>query len=368
MMTNKMMSSANDLTLEWLTDLLRSSGDLDASTSVASVEVSPFGSDESMMSALHRVAMTFDGPTDAPTSLIVKLTSENEGARFIAALFQLYGREIRFYTDLLSQVPINTPRCLLAEMYPDDQGFILVLEQVEGCRQVDQIDGMNFDDALTTVEALAELHVPFWGADLSEFADTILPFDSDLIKQGLPMKCTDDWGKVRDVEAGRLSPEVVAVFDNVAAVLPLAIDDVMGTNTIVHGDSRADNLLFEPDGSVVMLDFQLMGIGNGLFDVAYLVSQSLNAAAQERGGELIDAYVARVQSHGIEVDLDEAMTAYRASVIFNLGLPLSMLASEGLPERSIELARTMLQRAGREVVRTNAHMKYTYAMTTPEEK
>lgn len=363
-MTTELILSANDLTPEWLTELLRSSGDLDASTSVASTEVSPFGSDESMMSALHRVVMTFDGPTDAPTSLIVKLTSENEGARFIAAMFQLYGREIRFYNDLLQRVSINTARCLLAEMYPDDQGFILVLEQLEDCRQVDQIDGMNFDDAVTTVEALADLHAPFWRADLSKFADTILPFDSDLVKQGLPMKTAADWEKVRNVEASRLLPEVVAIFDHIAEVVPLAIDDVMGTNTIVHADCRADNLLFKPDGSVVMLDFQLMGIGNGMFDVAYLASQSLDSAAQDRVGELIDAYVARVQSHGIEVDLEEATAAYRGSVVFNLGLPLSVLATEGLPERSVELAQTMLERAGREVLRTNAHEHY---LNGPEE-
>lgn len=357
-MTLERISSPDDLTTEWMTTLLRSTGDIDASVSVTAADVAPFGSDESMMSALYRVGLTYDAATEAPSSIIVKLTSENEGAQFIAAVFQLYQREIRFYNELLPRVSIRTPRCLHAEMYPDDQGFILVLEEVSGCRNVDQIEGMNFADASTALEALADLHAPFWGNDLSDFTDTLLPFDCDLVLQGLPMKTTDDWAKVRSTLIDELPPEVCDLLDNVHLSVPRAIEDIMSINTIVHGDCRADNLLFDPDGEVIILDFQLMGVGHGMFDVAYLISQSLAADAQERATELIDVYLARIASHGIEVDIEQAMAAYRGSVMFNLGLPMSVLATDGLPERGEELARTMLQRASQEILRTGGHIAY----------
>ena len=82
----------DDLTADWFTGLLRSTGDLAGDRAVASVRLEPFGSVESMMSALHRAALTFDGPTDAPTTLIVKLASSSERQRFIADMFKFYER------------------------------------------------------------------------------------------------------------------------------------------------------------------------------------------------------------------------------------------------------------------------------------
>ena len=68
--------------------------------------------------------------------------------------------------------------------------------------------------------------------------------------------------------------------------MPGLLDDLATEpTTMVHGDWRADNLLFEPDGSVAALDFQLIGTGRGTYDLAYFVTQSLDradAAAHER--------------------------------------------------------------------------------------
>ena len=69
--------------------------------------------------------------------------------------------------------------------------------------------------------------------------------------------------------------------------MPGLLDDLATEpTTMVHGDWRADNLLFEPDGSVAALDFQLIGTGRGTYDLAYFITQSLDradAAAHERG-------------------------------------------------------------------------------------
>lgn len=357
-MTLGLISSNADLTPDWLTELLRSTGDLDGATGVATAEAASFGSDESMMSSLYRVALTYDGPTEAPSSLIVKLASQNDGMRFIAGMFRFYEREIRFYNEISGETPIDVPRCLLAEMYPDDQGFILVLEEVTGCRQVDQVTGMNFDDAATTLEALADLHAPFWGKDVGDIAETMLPFGSDILKQLIPGKSAGDWVTVRPMVAETTPPEVLDLLDRIEDIWPTVMDDLMEPNTLVHADCRADNMLFRPDGSVIVLDFQLMALANGLFDPAYLISQSLDSAAQDRATELLEVYIARLASKGIEIDRDQAMIPYGASVIFNLGIALGLLAAENLPERSVALGRAMVERASREILRIGAHLRY----------
>lgn len=352
------ISSTADLTPDWMTQLLRSSGDLADTISVVSAEPTPFGSDESMMSSLYRVALTFDGATDAPTSLIVKLASQNEGMRFVAGMFRFYEREMRFYNEIASDTPIDTPRCLLAEMYPDDQGFVLVLDEVSGCRQVDQIEGMSFDDAVTTLEALADLHVPFWGKDLGDIPQTLLRYSSDMLKQLIPPKSSDDWGKVRPMLIDSTPAEVVDLLDRILEIWPRVLDDMTEPNTLVHGDCRSDNMLFRPDGSVIMLDFQLMATGHGITDPAYLISQSLDPAAHERASELIEIYLARIASAGIDVDRDRAKVAYGASVIFHVAIALGLLSAEDMPERSVVLGKQMVERASKEILRTGAHLRY----------
>ncbi len=124
--------SVGDLSAEWFTAMLRDHGALDAATSVASVSLTPFGSAESMMSALFRATLSYDGATDAPTSLIVKLASESERQRFIAGLFKFYEREIRFYGELAAEARVRVPRSYLARMHPSEPYFVLVLEEVTG--------------------------------------------------------------------------------------------------------------------------------------------------------------------------------------------------------------------------------------------
>ena len=61
--------------------------------------------------------------------------------------------------------------------------------------------------------------------------------------------------------------------------------------TIVHGDFRADNLLFGGD-RVVVVDWQTVGLGPGPGDLSYLLGASLtpdDRRAQEAG--LVDRYV-----------------------------------------------------------------------------
>ena len=62
--------------------------------------------------------------------------------------------------------------------------------------------------------------------------------------------------------------------------------------TMIHGDFRADNLFFEADGSVAAVDFQLIGTGRGVYDLAYFVTQSLDPRRRLRStsGRLFDRW------------------------------------------------------------------------------
>lgn len=348
----------DELTAAWFTDLLRSTGDLAPDRSVAAVQLAPFGDAESMMSSLHRARLSYDGPTDAAPTLIVKLASHSDQQRFIAGLFKFYEREIRFYDEMLGTAGVRAPRCLLARMHPTEPFFVLVLEEVTGLRQVDQVEGVGLDDALTVVRTLADLHAPFWGSDLTDLAGTFIPMNVPPMHEIIPAQFGAQWGAVRDGVAGEIPGEVVALCDRFASVCSRVLDDLMGPDTLVHGDFRSDNLLFDSDG-IVVLDFQLAAICNGACDVAYFIGQSVSDdVAATHADALLDAYLTRLAEHGVSYSRDEAMRSYAASLVFFLTIPANLLSTEQLPERSRELGMTMLRRAAAEIVRTGTHLRY----------
>ena len=99
-----------------------------------------------------------------------------------------------------------------------------------------------------------------------------------IYKAVLPMVFAEGWeklGKELDDPAGHPGGRTRGGPPS----MPGLLDDLATEpTTMVHGDSRADNLLFEPDGSVAALDFQLIGTGRGTYDLAYFITQSLDRA------------------------------------------------------------------------------------------
>jgi aminoglycoside phosphotransferase (APT) family kinase protein len=66
--------------------------------------------------------------------------------------------------------------------------------------------------------------------------------------------------------------------------------------TFVHGDAKLANFCFSADGTrVAAVDFQYVGGGCGMKDVAYFISSCLDERESERlEGELLDGYFARL--------------------------------------------------------------------------
>jgi hypothetical protein len=351
--------TVDDLTPEWFTRLLRSNARLDGATTVSTVDLQPFGSAESMMSALYRAGLSYDGPNEAPTSLIVKLASVSEEQRFIASVFKFYEREVRFYNQHAAQVSVSIPHCLLAAIDPDDHRFVLVLEEIAGRRQVDQVDGLSFEDARVALQNLADLHAPFWDEDLDAEAETFFRFDSPLMHSVMPDHFAGDWAKVRGKVLDELPPEIIELCDSRREWTGALLQAMQTPDTICHGDFRADNLLFDDGDGLLALDFQLAAVAHGMTDVAYLISQSVDdEVASTRADELIDEYLGRLAEHGIELDRDEAMAPYQAGLIFYLSIPVGLLVLEHVPERADRLGRAMLRRASAEIIRTGTHLRF----------
>lgn len=335
-----------DLSAEWFTDLLHGSGDLPTEGAVVGVDMRTIGEGASMMSTLARAHLTYDSARVAPDSLIVKVATTDEHRLFIAVSTKFYEREVRFYRELAADVPVAVPRCLFADIDPATSQFLLVMEDVGHLRQVDQLDGCDWDDAVVAVQALADFHAPNWGKDLSHVEDTFLPMNGELNQFVIPMLFGDAWPKMRDKFSHMMTPGVLELGDRYLEAIPAMLDLMQGPNTLAHLDFRIDNVFFGP-GGLTLLDFQLAAVTNGVVDVAYFVSQSLQSdLAAERGLELLDVYLDRLDTNGVHFDRGEARRKYQNGLVFSFVFPVNMLAGDDtLPERGKALARTILQRS-----------------------
>jgi aminoglycoside phosphotransferase (APT) family kinase protein len=162
----------------------------------------------------------------------------------------------------------------------------------------------------------------------------------------------EGWAKLE--EHGIAIPDSIrAVRAGFNAAIPgLLADLAQGPTTVTHGDYRADNLVFGPDGTVAAFDFQLIGTGSASYDLAYFVTQSLEcdvASAEERA--LFDRWTEGLVAAGVPVeDLGRLWEDYRKAALFCLVYPV--VASRGMDlddPRQRGLVECMLRRFDRAV-------------------
>lgn len=87
--------------------------------------------------------------------------------------------------------------------------------------------------------------------------------------------------------------------------------------TLVHGDAKLANFCFTECGQVAAVDFQYVGGGCGMKDVAYLIGSCLSENDCERmEGQLLDHYFSTLKSalvvQGKAIDLFELESEWRA--------------------------------------------------------
>jgi hypothetical protein len=333
----------------WFTNMLRTNGHLTSDQSVASVTSFRIGEGAGMASLLWRFALTYessnDTPITAPGSVIVKLATDDPHRLFIMQSAKFYAREVLFYQQLAANAPVRVPGCLHAEIDAETSLFLLVLEDVGQLRQVDQLSGCGFADAIGAIRTLAKLHAHYWEKDLGNLATTFLPMNDGFNQFVVPMLHQQNWPAARNAQPD-LWPENVSTFlDGFVDKVPQILEGLMGPNTLIHNDFRVDNLLWDGD-DIVVLDFQMASIASGMLDFAYFVGQSIpKEVRQARFNELLDAYLNELAANDVLLDREVAIDKYRRALVFGFMWPLGLMGSyDTLEPRGRELAQTMLDR------------------------
>ena len=245
-------------------------------------------------------------------------------------MLRMYIREVRFFEMMAADVPVTVPKCFHAHVDAESSRFVVVMQDMGDLRTVDQIEGMSLQDAETAVEALAGWQATFWeGCDPLLESGAAVSLADPIYPAVLPVVFAEGWEKcVAELD---LPPEILEVGPGWTAAMPRVMQDLcVGPTTANHGDYRGDNLLFADDGSVVLLDFQLIGHGSASYDLAYFITQSLDAdMARSNERDLFDRWVAALVANGVAPeDTTDLWNQYRRAAYFCLVYPI--VASRGM--------------------------------------
>ena len=332
-----------DLTAAWLGGVL--------GTPVASVEVTAIGTGQT--GATYRVAATYaGGPGDAPATFAVKLPAQDDAVRERVALGYL--SEVEFYSTVTTQVAIAVPGCFYSEISSDGADFVLLMADMAPAVQGDQIAGCTTAEASLAVEALAGLHGPSWGdRRWFDLPSIVMPKPGDAeAAKGLGDVAVMAADITLDKLGGKVSDEDrVTLTTSMALVSPWLMAEPERFS-LMHGDYRLDNLLFDPERTrVTVVDWQTIGLGLPARDLAYFTATSLrpdDRAGLER--DLVQRYHRALVGYGVpDYDLQTCWQDYRLGVLQAPLLTTLGYAFAASTERGDEMILTMLHRGCRAI-------------------
>ncbi len=344
-----------DLTPEWLTGALRWSGVLASDRRVEAASVTGVGTGQ--MGDSLRCWLTYDGPTDAPDSVVAKLPAADETSRATGVTMRSYEKEVGFYSHLADRVGIRTPACHVAEIDVESGEFVLLLEDMAPAKQGDQLAGTIPDVAAVVLDEAVKLHAPT-ASDPSLRELEVLRSRDDQAYEFLAQMMAALWPGWVERYADRLDDDVLAMGERFIADIRRYYAQEPLLETVVHGDFRLDNMLFAPyggDDPVTVVDWQTVSVGDGLSDVAYFLGAGLTVEdrrANER--DLVTGYLDRLAAEGVSIGADEGWDRYRLHAFagFHMAIVASMIVER--TERGDDMFMAMASRHGRQVLDLDA--------------
>ena len=296
----------DDLTAEWLG---RAAG-----VHATRVGVEPVGTGQT--GATYRITV-FDHAESTSGTYIVKLGAQDIQVRERVALG--YRAEHAFYTRAAETLDVPVPQCVYFDISEDAQDFVMVMSDCAPAEQADQIRGCSPAEAALAVRALAGLHGSRWcDPAWLEFDGVTMPLASPEFAAGMQTLAEMALDTTLRMIGDRLSTSDREVLRTSASMVARWLTMRGDVFALLHGDFRADNLLFDGDSSqVTVVDWQTITIGLPARDLAYFIGTSLthdDRRAYER--RLVETYHAALVDAGVtDYDLDTCWNDYRLAML-----------------------------------------------------
>lgn len=369
-------SSIEEITPDWLTSALVSSGVLKNNT-VREVKSEIIGADTGYVGILARLTISYDKPDgSAPPSMVAKIPTQEKKNKMIMEAFWNYERENRLYEEVLDKLPLRTPRCYYSAFDPGlgektmnkvytnygklPQGlmglyflyvairnlrlkrrYILLLEDFGHLEQIDQREGCSFETAQQLMRPIGIAHAALWESPIlgkfwlknhAEFSNMI----GFLSARGIPV--------IKKVFPEKVSAKELEVFDWLLKNNN-KMDAYIKTRpvTLIHTDFRLDNIFFDRENKEIsVIDWQASCPGLGLFDPCFFLFTNGNGPfSPDQAKELITIYHRGLVEGGLtDYSLEACMVDYPYGMLIALRYMLIIIG--GLEVKKDSNARHML--------------------------
>ena len=185
-----------------------------------------------------------------------------------------YTVETAWYERYSQDCTARLPKCLAVEQYQDE--VLMILEDLDLAGYPLRRNAVTWREMTSCLKWLAEFHASFLGRDPEDIWDV---------------------GTYWHLETR--PSELDALTDLRLKAAAAEIDQKLNAckyQTFVHGDAKLANFCFAEDGQVAGVDFQYVGGGCGIKDVAYFVGSCMNESECERlEGQILDTYFEALQ-------------------------------------------------------------------------
>ena len=284
------------------------------------INLVPIGEGVGMMSSMSIIELEWEGSTNLPSSLVLKLAAENETNRAVSQQFNLYLKEVSYYKDLAPRTTARSPRVYASEI-DEEHNFFLLMEDVSSYRMGSQVEGATVEECELCIDFLVNLHASFWN-QLNGIIWLPNMSGSDNAKN-MALGCEAGWPQLQKIFGKFVPDNIEAERERYLEAIPsLQAQLDQHPKTLIHGDFRMDNMLFgqapEHD-SLLVVDFQGPLKGNGIHDVGYLLSHSAKTEVRrEHERNLIERYSSGLIDAGVkDYSFEKAWNDYRIGVLYS---------------------------------------------------
>lgn len=284
------------ITPEHITQILRTSGVI-SQANVTAQRAEIVTGEVSFHAQIVRLHLRYDRiETGAPSTLILKLPTPDPALHVNAAVFQPGAKENWFYQHIALRNHIAAPRCYYSAYDPATRQSILALADLGSARRISQVAGVSATEAQSAIAALARLHASWWEQQ-----------DAPAIKELQRINGTSDAGTnvveklyaeawPQFIASGIVElPTPVSRFGEqlVGQIHNIETRAVHSPKTLVHGDFRLDNMLFDLQTQLPicwLLDWEDVAFDNPAIDLSWFLGGCLQLAASHHEEELLRFY------------------------------------------------------------------------------
>lgn len=335
MKPDQVIECVEQVTSNWLTDVLTKSGALTAGK-VTQFEAEAGGGHWSKNAKLQ-LTYSNDSAGERPIYLFLKLvnTDLGDGEFFLSA-------EVNYYTRDYIELPEAPLVCCYTAAYdPSKHSYHLLLADVSATHKpaYDMIPTLEYGKALA--EGLAILHAHWWGANrLQElnviFHDTRhLTRAATIGREGIKF--------VNSIFGDRLKSHWPALIDQIYDQLPASISkhgQDRSNFTLIHGDPNPGNILVPHEGvrPIYFIDQQpfdwSITVWHGVYDLAYIMALYWPSnLRRELEVPVLQHYLAKLQERGVkEYSWEQLYEDYRLAVLIMVPIAVEYMADGGDPD------------------------------------